>query len=256
MGFDRLHPAPSALTERVRSRSPDLAPSPVKAPVAVVKSKAPSVKQAKKSKKIHEEKENQVPIEIDDSDSEAEGGNKYTHWANSEKTDVFSFVLAFDDTGNHRFEQLKKNPARVLKRASEILFPAGNRSAKSIQNLWTRSTDTYTWIRTFEGFTGDGGGDPNSEDVTAILAHRLKATRTAALTIDKLKPETIILWEKEGWYGNNAKVTRTVVRNSSSTISDIDEDDDDVPLSLSGSTHLPPTFALRPTILLVILASS
>ncbi|KAJ7742545.1 hypothetical protein B0H16DRAFT_1693734 [Mycena metata] len=263
MGFDRPHPAPSAPTEHARSRSPDLAPSPAKAPVkrgrgrppgsgkkkkvaaktaakvAVVKSKAPSVKQAKKSKKTDEEKENQVPIDIDDSDSEAEGGNKYTHWADSEKTDVFSFILAFDDTGNHRFEQLKKNPARVFKRASEILFPAGNRSVKSIQNLWTRSMDTYTWIRAFEGFTGNGGGDPDSEDPTAILAHRLVAARKASLSVGKLKAETIVLWEQQGWlelsngrYGNNAKVTRTVVRNSASAISDIEDNADDTRLQL------------------------
>ncbi|KAJ7156603.1 hypothetical protein C8R43DRAFT_949447 [Mycena crocata] len=74
---------------------------------------------------------NGVPtIDISDSDSEIEEtGPK--RWTDEEKTQFFNFVLAQDETGDHRFKQHKKNPMHVYKRASEILF-SGRRSPKSV----------------------------------------------------------------------------------------------------------------------------
>ncbi|KAJ7477602.1 hypothetical protein FB451DRAFT_1557276 [Mycena latifolia] len=174
-----------------------------------------------------QEKEN-VAIDIDiSSDSETEEGRpKYKHWADIEKTKFFNFTLAFDEVGNHRFEQLKKNPNRVFTRASEILFP-GTRSAKSIVNLWTRSSETFTWMVQYEKFTGNGGGDPDSDDPTAILKNCLEAARSAGLNLGTLRPETITARINNGWFDlfNDRPVDRQVVRNSTSALSDLDDNE-------------------------------
>ncbi|KAF8207988.1 hypothetical protein K438DRAFT_1961490 [Mycena galopus ATCC 62051] len=65
-------------------------------------------------------------------------------------------------------------------------------------------------MRAIDGFTGNGGGDADSDDPTAILK-------------DKLSVD----WEKEGWrelfdlqFGTSAKALREIVRNSAKPISD------------------------------------
>ncbi|KAJ7038657.1 hypothetical protein C8F04DRAFT_1231840 [Mycena alexandri] len=223
----------------------------VKAKVAATKAKGNKSKVKTSSEK---EKENQpvTPIEVDDSsDSEVEGASK-GQWKHPERSKVFTFILAFDDNGNKRFEQLKKNPSYVFKRAEELLFPGGKRSKKSIQNMWGRSLETFGWIRAFEGFTGNGGGDPDSEDPTAVLAYRLKGARSASVAVGSLKPETITLWEDQGWldlfnarYSKNPKVARAVVRNSAAAISDI-EDDDVAILSQNSDDNINPLLRGEP----------
>lgn len=98
----------------------------------------------------------------------------------------------------------------------------------------------------FEGFTGNGGGDPDSDDPTAILRSRLDGARKAGLVVGKLTPQHITAWRDKGWWdlfndrysclafisitsltvsslGNSAKVTREVVRNSASALSDVED---------------------------------
>ncbi|KAJ7477466.1 hypothetical protein FB451DRAFT_1557219 [Mycena latifolia] len=135
-------------------------------------------------------------------------------------------VARVKKVGNHRFEQLKKNPNRVFKRASEVLFP-GTRSAKSIGNLWTRSSETFTWMVQYEKFTDNGGGDPDSDDPTAILKNCLEAARSAGLNLGTLRPETITAWINNGWFDlfNDRPVDRQVVRNSTSALSDLDDNE-------------------------------
>jgi len=89
-------------------------------------------------------------------------------------------------------------------------------------------------MRAFDGFTGNGGGDADSDDPTAILKSKLGAARKASLPIGSLKPATIMEWEKNGWsdlfnnrFGASAKVSREVVRNSATAISDLDDDSGD-----------------------------
>ncbi|KAJ7149325.1 hypothetical protein C8R43DRAFT_1128679 [Mycena crocata] len=172
-------------------------------------------------------KENDDPslptvIEIDDpSDSETEGKAKYRHWTDEEKTRFFQFVLAFDEAGEHRFTQLQKNPNRVFKRAAETLFPE-TRSAKSIGNLWSRSLETFGWMR-------------------------LDGARKAGLLVGSLKPSTITVWENQGWWdlfnnrlGTSAKVTREVVRNSATPLSDL-EDNDDLAATQNSDDQIDPT---------------
>ncbi|KAJ6560576.1 hypothetical protein DFH09DRAFT_1483219 [Mycena vulgaris] len=150
------------------------------------------------------------------------GGSK-PRWSDAEKTQFFSFLLAFDEIGDQRFEQHQKNPNYVYKRASELHF-AGKCSLKSIKGLYTRSIETFTWMVAFESFTGNGGGDPDSDDPTAILKGRLLAARKAGLCIGSLKPDTITAWQNNGCLGTSAKVTREVVRNSASALYDLEDD--------------------------------
>ncbi|KAJ7154411.1 hypothetical protein C8R43DRAFT_1126491 [Mycena crocata] len=191
--------------------------------------------QGKKNSKMPNDENrdpNGIPtIDISDSDSEIEEtGPK--RWTDKEKTQFFRFVLAQDETGDYRFEQHKKNPMPVYKRASEILF-SGRRSPKSVGSLWARSIEIFGWIIAFESFTGNGGGDPDSDDPSAVLA-RLDGARRAGIVVGQLKPALIATWEKNGWrdlfndrLGASAKVSREVVRNSASALSDLDVGFDD-----------------------------
>jgi hypothetical protein len=155
------------------------------------------------------------PIDIIDSDSEIDddtGGRKL--WTDPEKTDFFKFILGPGAAGDHRFEQHKKNPVHVYKRvrsrfrlyhshanrsqASEMVFN-NKRSHKAIAGLWKRSIETYAYIKAFESFTGNGGGDPDCDDPEGILKSKLEGARKAGLAVGTLKPAVITTWEANGW---------------------------------------------------------
>jgi hypothetical protein len=82
--------------------------------------------------------------------------------------------------------------------ASEKLFN-NVRSPKSVGSLWQRSLETFGYIVAFESFTGNGGGDPDSDDPTAILRHKLDGARRVGVAVGNLRPDIIETWEKNGW---------------------------------------------------------
>ncbi|KAF7362661.1 hypothetical protein MVEN_00615400 [Mycena venus] len=193
------------------------------------KSKGSHRKQNKKEQE-NEPNKDTTSIETFDSDSEIDDGGR-TQWSTTEKTSFFKWLLGPES--DYRFDQHKKNPKHVYKRASEELFH-NERTMKAVRSLYQRSLATFGYILAFESFTGNGGGDPDSDDPTAILKHKLEGARKAGLPIGTLKAEVIETWEQNGWrdlfnerLGANAKVSRPVVRNSASALSDADEDDDD-----------------------------
>ncbi|KAJ7847977.1 hypothetical protein B0H13DRAFT_2404812, partial [Mycena leptocephala] len=184
-------------------------------------------------------------IELSDSDNEIEKTDtgKIRHWQPDERTTFYRFLLAFDPVGDKRFVQHQVDPGRVYRRASEILF-SGERSAASIKSMWLRSLDAFQWIRAFESFTGNGGGDPDSDDPEAILKKKLAAARKSGLPLGSLKPSTITEWEDNGWWdlfndrlGTSAKVAREVVQNSAASISDIDDNFDEEEGDSEGNIH-------------------
>ncbi|KAJ6615322.1 hypothetical protein B0H10DRAFT_1950022 [Mycena sp. CBHHK59/15] len=155
-----------------------------------------------------------APIDISDSENEDDGSG-YKRWADTDKNKFYRFLLALDAEGERRFTQHQKNPNHVYKR---------------IKSLYTRSMDTFTWMVAFEAFTGNGGGDPDSDDPTAILRSRLEGAHKVGLAIGSLRPDIINTWHDNGWWdlfndclGASAKVTREVVRNSASALSDIED---------------------------------
>ncbi|KAJ6611680.1 hypothetical protein B0H10DRAFT_2285043, partial [Mycena sp. CBHHK59/15] len=159
------------------------------------------------------------PIELADSDDEIErsADGKVRYWKPSEKTHVFTFILGLDTEGERRFNQHKTNPGRVYKRS-----------------MFEHALKAFGWMRAFDGFTGNGSGDADSDDPTAILKSKLSAARKAGLPIGGLSPAKILEWEKNGWsdlfnnrFGTSAKVSRAAVRNSASPISDHDNDSGD-----------------------------
>jgi hypothetical protein len=75
----------------------------------------------------------------------------------------------------------------------------GDRSPQSVKSVFERALKTYAYLRAFDGFTGNGGGDADSDDPTAILKHKLSAARSAGIPLGALKASTIEEWEKEGW---------------------------------------------------------
>ncbi|KAJ6614533.1 hypothetical protein B0H10DRAFT_2221272 [Mycena sp. CBHHK59/15] len=89
--------------------------------------------------------------------------------------------------------------------------------------MFEHALKAFGWMRAFDGFTGNGSGDADSDDPTAILKSKLSAARKAGLPIGGLSPAKILEWEKNGWsdlFNNRAKVSRAAVRNSASPISD------------------------------------
>ncbi|KAJ6528963.1 hypothetical protein B0H19DRAFT_1333663 [Mycena capillaripes] len=91
-------------------------------------------------------------------------------------------------------------------------------------------------------------GDADSDDPSAILK-KLDAARTAGLPIGTLKPAVLETWENHGWrdlftqrLGTSAKVSRDIVRNSASALSDRDDDDDE---SSDGDSMVDPTLCAQ-----------
>lgn len=76
----------------------------------------------------------------------------------------------------------------------------GARSADSVKSMYMRSLETFAWIRAFNNFTGNGGGDPDSDDPEAVLKSKIAAARGAGLHLGALKPATITEWERNGWF--------------------------------------------------------
>ncbi|KAJ7123904.1 hypothetical protein C8R46DRAFT_1237967 [Mycena filopes] len=197
------------------------------------KAKAPSNKKPSK-----DEKENiPPPIDIVDSDDEIERTpeGKIKHWNTPERNGFYQFLLGDSDDAEKRFQMHSVHPARVYKKASDVVFH-GSRSPGSIKSMWERSFNTFVWMRAFEKFTGNGGGDADNDDPEAILRKKLSAAWQAGLSLGSLKPATITEWETNGWFdlfnnrlGTSAKVTREVVRSSASVISDLDDNlDNDI----------------------------
>ncbi|KAJ6486656.1 hypothetical protein C8R45DRAFT_1097951 [Mycena sanguinolenta] len=241
-------PDPTPVPTRKRVGSDVVAPDPPKrgrgrprkettAPSDQAKKSKPAPKpkapKGAKSAEVQTNQENTPPtIDLADSDDdeiEKTEDGKTRHWTPEEKTRVFSFILGPDEEGDKRFEQHKVNPGHVYKKASELFN--GTRSPGSVKSMYVRSLDTFVWMRAFNSFTGNGGGDADSNDPAAILKGRMKAARSAGLHLGTLKPATILEWEKKGWWdlfndrlGTSAKVTRPVVRNSAMALSDSDND--------------------------------
>ncbi|KAJ7328892.1 hypothetical protein DFH08DRAFT_815643 [Mycena albidolilacea] len=199
--------------------------------VSAAPAKSKTTVKANASKKANQENI-PPPIEPGESDDEIEraADGKVRYWMRTEKTRVFDFILAATEKGEQRFIQHKTNPMHVYKRASEEEFN-GDRSPESVKSMFERSLKTFGWIRAFEDFTGNGGGDADSTDPTAILKGKLNAARKGGRPIGGLTPSTILDWEKNGWYdlfnyrfGTSAKVSRVVVRNSAAAISHVDSD--------------------------------
>ncbi|KAJ6611677.1 hypothetical protein B0H10DRAFT_352109 [Mycena sp. CBHHK59/15] len=79
--------------------------------------------------------------------------------------------------------------------------------------MFEHALKAFGWMRAFDGFTGNGSGDADSDDPTAILKSKLSAARKAGLPIGGLSPAKILEWEKNGWsdlfnnrFGTSAKV--------------------------------------------------
>ncbi|KAJ7746115.1 hypothetical protein DFH07DRAFT_962994 [Mycena maculata] len=169
--------------------------------------------------------------QIEWSESETESTTK--RWPMRDRDKFYKFLLGSDAEGDKRFEQHKRNPGHVYERASQILFN-GKRSADSIKGQWQRSLKTFEWIVAFESFTGNGGGDGDSNDASAVLKGKLTRARAAGIAIGSLTPAKIKEWDDNHWrdlfeerLGNSAKVTRPVVRSSAAPLSDAEDLDNE-----------------------------
>ncbi|KAJ7852133.1 hypothetical protein B0H13DRAFT_2398919 [Mycena leptocephala] len=189
---------------RPRKVANDDVPAKAKASARRAKPKAQT-----KTKAVKKSNQENLPpvIDIMDSDDELEKdeGGKPRFWTAEEKTRFFEFFLGSDADAERRFKQHKVNPGHVYKRASQLFH--GARTADSVKSLYVRSLDTFTWMRAFNSFTGNGGGDPDSDDPEAILKGKMRLHVARACT-----------------FGTSAKVARPVVRSSASALSDLDDD--------------------------------
>jgi hypothetical protein len=65
-------------------------------------------------------------------------------------------------------------------KATELVFK-GWHSTDSIKSMYGHSLETFMWMRAFESFTGNGGGDADCDDPEAILKKKLVAARKLGL---------------------------------------------------------------------------
>ncbi|KAJ7358271.1 hypothetical protein DFH08DRAFT_440520 [Mycena albidolilacea] len=215
-------------------------PSTRDAPPSVIHKANAKPKTGKKEKSNMENLPPTIDLADSDDNIERTEDRKIRNWKVAEKTCVFEFILGPTEAAERCFEQHKVNPSRVYKHVSYFtgciaseLFN-GTHTPQSVKSMYMRLLETFTWIRAFNNFTGNGGGDADCDDPEAILKGRIAAACRSGLPLGFLKPATVTEWEHNGWYelfdgrlGTSAKVAREVVRSSASAISDLDDDSSD-----------------------------
>ncbi|KAJ7322803.1 hypothetical protein DFH08DRAFT_817950 [Mycena albidolilacea] len=201
---------------------------------AAIPAKPKATTKPKATKKDTANQENTPPtidLALTDSENDVEKSEdgKICHWTADEKTIVYEFILGSDDEAERRFEQHKVNPGHVYKKISNLF--EGAHSADSVKLMYMSSLETFAWIRAFNGFIGNSGRDPNSDDPEAVLKSKIAAAHGAGMHLGALEPATITEWERNGWFdlfnshlGTSTKVAWPVARSSASAISDLDED--------------------------------
>ncbi|KAJ7312840.1 hypothetical protein DFH08DRAFT_821687 [Mycena albidolilacea] len=95
-----------------------------------------------------------------DDNVKADGGKC---WPNPVHGHFFHFLLADMPEGAKCFKQHQTNPGHVYSQA-----------------MYGRTIDTFTWMRAFNDFTGNGGGNTNCNNPEAILKSKLKAARAGS----------------------------------------------------------------------------
>jgi len=77
----------------------------------------------------------------------------------------------------------------------------------AIQSKWDRLVKTFKYILTFEGYTGNGGGNRDSDGdadgadaEVKMTARCLKAACDQGQAVGNLTAGIIFHWKKQGWY--------------------------------------------------------
>ncbi|KAI0643113.1 hypothetical protein C8Q79DRAFT_928867 [Trametes meyenii] len=171
----------------------------------------------------------------DDSDIDEDGGasptKKSRRWTISDRTALYEHLLgpASDDI----YKELQVNPAHVFRWAVHQLKFSAVFTEDAVRKHWARTLNTFHLIVTVLKGTG-GAGDVDIEAVDEDdLESRLDSARAAGRNIGNLTVRTLSLWHKNNWiklYSADARMVRTVERNSNTTVSDTEESGgDDVP---------------------------
>ncbi|KAK7027089.1 hypothetical protein R3P38DRAFT_2472553, partial [Favolaschia claudopus] len=86
----------------------------------------------------------------------------------------------------------------IMLQISEEEFP-GSRSAKSVECQLRRVLMIFGWIKEFDSFTGNGGGDADCEDDLSAVSRRISQARKAGKELGQLNEKTLKEWTDNGW---------------------------------------------------------
>ncbi|KAG6883809.1 hypothetical protein C0992_007728, partial [Termitomyces sp. T32_za158] len=170
-------------------------------------------------------------VKGEDDDDES---NRRSQWTDDERTELFEYLMGPD--ADTRFAKLKVNATKVFKTAAEELFMGKYKNRhEALKGQYERSLKIFSYILAYKGITG-GGGDADEvnqsdqEDTREDLKERIEAARNRGSVVGSLSPAQLERWYKNGWFelfrtrhAKSPKIVRPVVRNSSSSLSDLDE---------------------------------
>ena len=72
----------------------------------------------------------------------------------------------------------------------------GRHSAKSVRGRYERLRRIFSYILNFESITGNGGGDPDVEELDA----KIEDARISGKDVGNLSGAMLKKWYREGWY--------------------------------------------------------
>lgn len=72
----------------------------------------------------------------------------------------------------------------------------GRRSPESVRGRYERLRKVFSYILNFESMTGNGGGDPDVDE----LDDKIENARTAGKDVGTLSGAMLKKWYVEGWY--------------------------------------------------------
>lgn len=73
---------------------------------------------------------------------------------------------------------------------------AGQRSPESVRGRYERLRKIFSYILNFESMTGNGGGDPDVDE----LDDKIESARTAGKDVGTLSGAILKKWYEQGWY--------------------------------------------------------
>lgn len=96
--------------------------------------------------------------------------------------------------------------------AATALF-GGTRTESAVKGQYERARQMYSWIKEYNRFTGNGGGDgdevasSNDDDGDdgevlriSMSSRKIVAARKAGKSLGSLTAKVVIEWEDQGWF--------------------------------------------------------
>ncbi|KAG2128663.1 uncharacterized protein EDB93DRAFT_1256612 [Suillus bovinus] len=114
------------------------------------------------------------------------------NWSDEDTKLLLETLLGSD---SQLYEKLMVNAKYVYKKVASTVFN-GRRSPESVRGRYERLRKVFSYILNFESMTGNGGGDPDVDE----LDDKIENARTAGKDVGTLSGAMLKKWYVEGWY--------------------------------------------------------